>query len=48
MTSYTCRACHAPATVAQGRVLRTCACLAPIIAHLKAVASGAGSANPSA
>lgn len=40
MTTYTCAACGAPATVTNGSVYRTCKCSAPITAHLQAHATG--------
>lgn len=40
MTTYTCKACGAPATVADGKVLRTCGCMSAITAHIKAHATG--------
>lgn len=48
MTTYTCKACNAQASVLQGAVVPNCKCAAPIIAHLRAVASGAGTANKGA
>lgn len=43
MTVYTCSACKVALPVVGGQPQRACACNAPIVAHLKAVASGAGS-----
>lgn len=42
MTLYTCQSCKAPAAVLNGVVQRSCACTAPVVAHLKAVATGQG------
>ena len=44
MTTYTCAKCNAPATVVNGRVIRTCACNGPVAAHIKAHATGEGKA----
>ena len=40
MTTYTCAACGAPATVANGVIYRTCQCKSAVTAHLKAHATG--------
>lgn len=42
MTTYTCKACCAPANLVNGSVVRTCNCTAPIVASIQAVARGAG------
>lgn len=42
MTTYSCKACKAPAKVVNGAVVKGCTCAAPVIANLQAVASGAG------
>jgi hypothetical protein len=40
MTRYTCKTCGAPAQIKDDAVVKSCACDAPIIAHLKATATG--------
>lgn len=41
MTTYRCQQCGAPATVANGAVLRTCACAnSVVVASIKAHATG--------
>lgn len=41
MTIYRCQACGAPATVANGVVLRTCSCgNSAVVASIKAHATG--------
>lgn len=42
MTTYTCAACKAVLPLVGGQPQRVCACQAPIVANLRAVASGAG------
>jgi len=42
MTTYTCKACNAPASLFNGTVKPSCKCNAPITAHLKATATGEG------
>lgn len=42
MTAYTCARCSAPARVLAGTVAPSCECGAPITAHLRAHARGAG------
>lgn len=44
MTTYSCQACSAPAIVINGSVIRGCTCTAPIIANIKAHATGTGGA----
>lgn len=43
MTTYTCAQCGKSLPIANGAPQRACSCNAPIIAHLKAHATGAGS-----
>lgn len=43
MTRYTCTKCGAVLPVVNGQPQRTCSCNAPIIADIKAHATGAGS-----
>lgn len=38
--TYTCSKCSKPATVRDGIVYRTCQCNGPVIAHMKAHATG--------
>lgn len=40
MTTYECKSCGSPATVRNGVLVRDCHCDAPIIANLKAHATG--------
>ena len=42
MTTYTCQKCGTAATVENGVVVRGCACAAPVIANIKAHATGQG------
>jgi hypothetical protein len=42
VTTYQCAACAAPAKVEAGVIVRTCACQAPVLANLKATATGQG------
>lgn len=44
MTTYTCKACGTPAPLINGVVVPACKCAAPIVAHLKAHATGTGGA----
>lgn len=43
MTTYTCSACGAPATVKNGIIYRTCQCNKAVVAHMKAHATGKSS-----
>ena len=40
MTTYTCAKCSLPAVIKDGQIRRACACESPLIAHLKATATG--------
>jgi hypothetical protein len=40
VTTYECKACGKPATFRNGYLARDCQCNAPIIANLKATATG--------
>lgn len=42
MPIYACKCCNAPAALVNGTLVRTCACTAPVVASMKAVARGAG------
>lgn len=42
MTTYACKCCGAAVTAVNGTMVRTCACNAPIVANLTAVARGVG------
>lgn len=42
MTTYTCAQCGKPLPLVNGSPQRTCGCNAPIIANMKAHATGAG------
>lgn len=45
MEGYFCKACHAPATVDESGVKRTCACNTTVVAGMSAHARGAGAVN---
>lgn len=42
MTTFTCKACGKAVKVEDGKPVRDCKCDAPVIAHLKAHATGEG------
>jgi hypothetical protein len=45
MTTYTCKACQAKVESDANGVRKSCACDAPIVAHLTATVTGEGGAN---
>ena len=42
MARLTCKDCGTPAAVVDGKVVRSCDHTGPVVAHLEAVARGAG------
>jgi hypothetical protein len=42
MTGYYCSACHASASIKHGALARGCACAAPVVCEMQAVATGEG------
>ena len=42
MTTFSCKSCNAPVTLVNGGLVKTCACHAPVVANMTAVARGAG------
>lgn len=42
MDGYACKECGKPAEVKDGKVIKSCDCKAPVIAHMSATITGVG------